>query len=137
MLPVSQVQRTVSPQTGPAAPEWRRCAEPGGSRVSQVPHQSWDSAELRVRVAPFLRILQCKDIVVKFIVAFFKENLQYPTMNGAISAISKHHVRLPTGETIAHHPLVQQAKKAFWQQRPPPPRYRCTYDAGLVLKYLA
>ena len=76
-------------------------------------------------------------IVVKFIVAMFKENLQYMTMNGAVSAISKHHVRLPTGETIAHHPLVQQAKKAFWQQRPPLPRYRCTYDAGLVLKYLA
>ena len=75
-------------------------------------------------------------IVVKFIVAMFKENLKYQTMNRAVSAISKHYVQLQSGETIAHHPLVQQAKKAFWQQRPPLPKYRCTYNASHILKYL-
>merc|ERR1712148_116074 len=62
--------------------------------------------------------------IVKFIVQMFKANLKYQTMKVA-------------GKTIAHHPVVQQAKKAFWQQRPPLPKYRCTYDASRVLKYLA
>ena len=75
--------------------------------------------------------------VIKFIVAMFKANLKYQTMNVAVSAISKHHVWLQSGETIAHHPLVQQAKKAFYQQGLPLPMYRCTYDASHVLKYLA
>ena len=75
--------------------------------------------------------------VVKFIVAMFKADLKYQTMKVAVSAVSKHHVWLPSGKTIAHHPLVQQAKKAFWQQRPPLPKYRCTYDASRILKYLA
>ena len=75
--------------------------------------------------------------IMKFIVHMFKANLKYQTMNVAVSAISKHHIRLPSGKTIAHHPVVQQAKKAFWQQRPPLLRYCCTYNASLVLKYLA
>ena len=75
--------------------------------------------------------------IVKFIRQLYKANLKYRTMNVSVSAISKHHVRLALGKTMAHHPVVQQAKKSFWQQRPPLLRYRCTDDAGHVLKYLA
>ena len=53
--------------------------------------------------------------IVKFIRQLFKANLKYRTMNVTVSAISKFHVHLASGNTIAHHPLVQQAKKAFWQ----------------------
>ena len=52
--------------------------------------------------------------IVKFIVHMFKANLKYQTMNVAVSAISKHHIRLPLGKTFAHHSVVQQAKIAFW-----------------------
>ena len=156
MLPVSQGQSAVSPQTGPADRCAHQCQSQhlsGDDMLSQEDHEflrfhiragtvknyeyGWRRFSEFCNVRMVEPMVASAVIVVKFIVAMFKENLQYMTMNGAVSAISKHHVRLPTGETIAHHPLVQQAKKAFWQQRPPLPRYCCTYDAGLVLKYLA
>ena len=28
------------------------------------------------------------------------------------------------------------AKKAFWQQRPPIPRYHATYDVSVILRYI-
>ena len=58
--------------------------------------------------------------IAKFIRQLYKANLKYRTMNVSVSAISKHHVRLASGKTITHHPVVQQAKKAFWLLIPPP-----------------
>ena len=75
--------------------------------------------------------------IVKFIKQMFMAGHQYRTMNVAVSAISKFHVRLSSGLTIAYLPLVQQAKKSFWQLRPPIPKYQTTYDACRVLKYIS
>ena len=54
-----------------------------------------------------------------------------------MSAISKYHIiDASTGLSIGKHPLVTTAKKAFWQLRPPIPRYRGTYDVTIVLRYI-
>ena len=58
-------------------------------------------------------------------------------LNTSISAISKYHiVDLNTGNTIGNHPLVSIAKKAFWQMKPPIPRYHGTYDVTIVLRFI-
>ena len=55
----------------------------------------------------------------------------------AVSAISKYHVvDKDTGIPIGQHSLVTMAKKAFWQQRPPIPRYCATYDVSVVLRHI-
>ena len=43
----------------------------------------------------------------------------------------------PLGLTCAHHPLVQHAKKSFWQQRPALPKYYGIYSDEQVLKYIS
>ena len=54
-----------------------------------------------------------------------------------ISAISKYHiVDKNTGNTIGQHPLVDTAKRAFWQLRPPIPRYHGTYDVTIILRFI-
>ena len=50
-------------------------------------------------------------------------------------ATSEYIVWYPLGLTCAHHPLVQQAKKSFWQQRSTLPKYYGIYSDEQVLKY--
>ena len=55
----------------------------------------------------------------------------------AISAISKYHVTdKDTGIPVGQHSLVVTAKKAFWQLKPPIPRYHATYNVSVVLRYI-
>ena len=55
----------------------------------------------------------------------------------AISVIGEYHVVfINTGTPISQHSLVSMAKKAFWQQRPPLPRYHGTYDVTIVLRFI-
>ncbi len=55
----------------------------------------------------------------------------------AVSAISKYHVvDKDSGTPIGQHSLVSMAKKAFWQQRPPIPRYRATYNITVILRHI-
>ena len=59
-------------------------------------------------------------------------------VNTAVSAISKYHVvDKDTGIPIGQHSLVSMAKKAFWQQRPPIPRYHATYNISVVLRHIS
>ena len=50
--------------------------------------------------------------------------------------IKYHLVDEDTGIPFGQHSLVSIAKKAFWQQRPPIPRYCGTYDVTVVLKHI-
>ena len=55
----------------------------------------------------------------------------------AISTISKYHFEdKNTGTQIGQHSLVSMAKKAFWQQRPPIPRYHGTYNVTIILRFI-
>ena len=156
MLPVSQGQSAVSPQTGPTDCCAHQCQTQHLSSRDVLDNKDRYFLCFHIRkgtqrnygggwchFSEFCNKRMIEPVVapavtiVKFIVHMFKANLKYQTMNVAVSAISKHHVWLPSGKTIAHHPVVQQAKKAFWQQRPPLPKYCCTFDASRVLKYLA
>ena len=56
---------------------------------------------------------------------------------GCFSAISKYHIVVKdTSIPIGQHSLGFMAKKVFWQQRPPIPRYRATYDVSVVLRHI-
>ena len=76
-------------------------------------------------------------LIVKFICHQFEANVSLSVVLTAVSAISKYHVvDKDTGTPIGQHSLVSMAKKAFWQQRPPIPRYHGTYNVTIVLKFI-
>ena len=76
-------------------------------------------------------------VIVKFIRHSFEANVYLSMVLMAFSAISKYHVvDKNTGTPISQHSLVSMAKKAFWQQRPPLPRYHGTYDVTIVLRFI-
>ena len=58
-------------------------------------------------------------------------------LNNSLSAISKYHIVDPTTwRTVGNHPLVSTAKKAFWQLKPPIPKYHGTYDVTIILRFI-
>ena len=76
-------------------------------------------------------------LIVKFIHHLFEEKVSCSVVIMAVSAISKYHVvDKNTGTPVGQHSLVAMAKKAFWQQRPPIPKYHATYDISIILRYI-
>ena len=74
-------------------------------------------------------------LIVKFICHLFEMKVSCSVVSTAVSAISKYHVvDKDTGIPIGQHSLVIMAKKAFWQQKPPIPRYHATYNTSVVLR---
>ena len=58
------------------------------------------------------------------------------TVNHHRSAIAKIHEGF-AGQSIGLHPLVRQAVRSVFRQRPPLPKYTFTFDIQPVLSYLA
>ena len=76
-------------------------------------------------------------LIVKFICHLFEAKVSCSIVMMAFSAISKYHLVDKNTETrVGQHSLVAMAKKAFWQQRPPIPRYHATYNIFIVLRYI-
>ena len=76
------------------------------------------------------------DIIVKYIRHMFEKGSGYSTINLHHSAISKNHVGF-SGQPIGSHPLVRQALKSVFRQRPPLPKYTHTFNIEPVLKFLS
>ena len=78
----------------------------------------------------------CSPVVIaKYVHFLFKEGLEYSTINLHRSAISKAHVGFE-GQPIGSHPLVRQAVRSVFRQRPPLPKYTHTFDIQPVLTFL-
>ena len=76
-------------------------------------------------------------LIIKFIRHLFETKISCSMVSMAVSAISKYHVvDQNTGTPIGQHSLVTMAKKAFWQQTPPIPRYHGTYDITIILRFI-
>ena len=76
-------------------------------------------------------------LIVKFIHYLYNSRYSCSVVKIAISAISKYHIiNVSTGNTIGQHPLVTSTKKAFWQLKPPIPRYHRTYDISIILRFI-
>ena len=129
MLPVSQGQCPVTPQIGPTVGCAHQCQAMHLNSGDVLDDEDRDFLSFHIRKGTkqnycgrwrcFSKF--CNErmiepmvappaIIVKFIRQLYKANLKYRTMNVSVSAISKHHVWLALGKTIAHHPVVQQAK---------------------------
>ena len=92
-----------------------RTTDQGDSDLSGWEGAMWwpQLVELRTEMAPIhlLAVADCLKFTKRSCVLM------------AISAISKYHiVDKNTGNSVGQHPLVNTAKKAFWQLRPPIPR---------------
>ena len=76
-------------------------------------------------------------LIVKFICHLFDSGVSRSVVRTAVLTISKYHIiDANTGNTIGQHPLVTTTKKAFWQLKPPIPRYHGTYDINIVLRFI-
>ena len=76
-------------------------------------------------------------LIIKFIRHLFEMKVSCSVVSTAISAISKYHVvDKDTGIPVGQHSLVIMAKKAFWQQKPPIPRYHGTYNVTIILRFI-
>ena len=76
-------------------------------------------------------------LIVKYIYNLFEAKYIFSVVNTVFSAISKYYrLDKDTSIPIGQHSLVSIAKKAFWQQRPPIPRYCGTYDVTVILKHI-
>ena len=74
-------------------------------------------------------------IILKFLRSMFDNGAKYRTINHARSAISKLHFGI-NGKPAGQHPLVSQAVRSAFRQRPPLPKYRTTFDVKPVFTYI-
>ena len=73
--------------------------------------------------------------VVNFLASLHKEGYQYNSFNAYCSAISSVHEKVD-GHDVGKHPLVVLMLKEIYHDRPPLPRYTCTWNVQMVLNYL-
>ena len=74
--------------------------------------------------------------VVNFLANLHKEGYQYRSLNSYRSAISSVHEKID-GHTVGQHPLVTRLMKGVFNDRPPLPRYTCTWNVQTVLSYIS
>ena len=73
--------------------------------------------------------------VVNFLADLHKQGYQYRSLNSYCSAISSVHERVD-GHTVGQHPLVTRLMKGVFNDRPPLPRYICTWNVQTVLSHI-
>ena len=73
--------------------------------------------------------------VVNFLAYLHKEGYQYRSLNSYRSAISSVHERID-GYTVGQHPLVTRLMKGVFNDRPPLPKYTCTWNVQRVLSHM-
>ncbi len=67
---------------------------------------------------------------------FSTEHLGYSAMNTARSALSNIMIAPSSGESFGSHPLVKKLLRGMFNERPALPKYVCTFDVNIVLRYL-
>ena len=72
---------------------------------------------------------------MNFLAHLHKEGYQYRSLNSYRSAISSVHERID-GFTVCQHPLVTRLMKGVFNDRPPLPRYTCTWNVQTVLSHI-
>ena len=65
----------------------------------------------------------------------YSEGILYNTLNTHRSAISAFHSRIDNMK-VGQHPTVRAIMAAFFNARPPMPRYQVTWDVDVVLTYI-
>ena len=65
-----------------------------------------------------------------------KEGYQYRSLNSYRSAISSVHERVDD-YTLGQHPLVTRLMKGVFNDRPPLPKYTCTWNVQRVLSHIS
>lgn len=73
--------------------------------------------------------------VMDFLTDLFNKGLGYSGINTAKSAISNI-VYIVNNVQIGNHILIKQFLKGVFNKKPALPRYNCTWDVGVVLKYI-
>ena len=73
--------------------------------------------------------------VINYLTDKYTAGDQYSTLNTHRSAISAFH-ELVDNFKVGQHPDVTAIMSAFFNARPPMPRYECTWDVDMVLDYL-
>ena len=73
--------------------------------------------------------------VINYLTDRYNQGDKYNTLNIHRSAISAFH-ELVDGLKVGQHPSVKAIMSAFFNVRPPLPRYECTWDVDSVLEHI-
>ena len=73
--------------------------------------------------------------IVNYLTDKFTEGVQYNTLNTHRSAISAFHTTV-NNVKVGQHPTVTSIMAAFFNARPPMPRYEVTWDVDKVLDFI-
>lgn len=73
------------------------------------------------------------ELVTNYLSEQFDSGKEYRTLSGYRSAISAYH-KGQDGVKMGRHPLIQELLTAFFNRRPPKPRYDFTWDVDKVLR---
>ena len=72
--------------------------------------------------------------VANFLAHLHEEGYQSRSLNACHSAISSVHDTVD-GVEVRKHPVISRILKGAYHARPPLPRYTCTWDVQVVLRY--
>jgi len=108
-----------------------RCLQ-DGARVPTQPISQAGDVGTAVNIDPIHGGIQP---FLGFLSKVFKDGLEYHSINVIRSAVSTTHAPLE-GSPIGQHPSVSQLMKVIYNSRPPKPRYTCTRDVDIVVRYL-
>ena len=70
-----------------------------------------------------------------FLADLYKRGYKYNSINAYRSAISSVHNKVD-GQEIGQHPTISRLMKGIYNNRPPLPRYTCTWDVRIVLDFI-
>ena len=92
----------------------------------------WNSWCGERNVDPIQASVEC---VANFLTELYNKGYAYSSINSYRSAISAYHVGT-SGVPIGQHKVVCRIMSGIFNKRPPQPKYTCTWDVDVVLKYL-
>lgn len=75
------------------------------------------------------------DIIISFLTNLYEQGLGYVSINSARSALSTMLGHID-GQSIGSHPLITRFVKGVSRLRPPTCKYKTTWDANVVLKFV-
>ncbi|XP_045158583.2 uncharacterized protein LOC123524443 [Mercenaria mercenaria] len=76
------------------------------------------------------------NMLIQFLTTLYDQGLQYRAINTAKSAISSV-INFLSNKQLGNHILIKQFMKGVSENRPALPKYNCTWDAALVLKFFS
>ena len=105
---------------------------PGSKRTYATPWEKWVSWCEPNELDP---VQASVENIANFLSEIHETPVEYATLNVYRSAISAYHPQIE-GYKVGQHPMIKELMRGAFNAKPPKPRYKETWDVGIVLRYL-